>query len=177
PASGHVAKDSTAALRSLAAAVEARRQRLTVGQRSLLVCAGVDVADDAVQVLFGVDLDVHEGELVALLGTNGAGKSTLLKAVSGLVDPSGGTILFDGKDVTHADPRTRLDLGIVQMPGGRSIFPTLTVDECLRLAGWAHRDDPRHVKEATAPALDRFPVLGRRRSTMAAHLSGGELQM
>src|SRR5207253_5934713 len=159
------------------AAVEARRQRLTVGQRSLLVCAGVDVAYDAVQVLFGVDLDVHEGELVALLGTNGAGKSTLLKAVSGLVDPSGGTILFDGKDVTHADPRMRLDLGIVQMPGGRSIFPTLTVDECLRLAGWAHRDDPRHVKEATARALEQFPILGRRRSTMAGDLSGGEQQM
>ena len=176
-ASRYVAKDSAAALRSLAATVAVRRQRLTAGQRSFLVCAGVDVAYDSVQVLFGVDLDVREGELVALLGTNGAGKSTLLKAISGLVEPSGGTILFDGKDVTHADPRTRLDLGIVQMPGGRSIFPTLTVDECLRLAGWAHRDDPRHVEEATKRAIAQFPVLERRRSTMAGDLSGGEQQM
>jgi ABC-type branched-subunit amino acid transport system ATPase component/predicted MFS family arabinose efflux permease len=176
-ASKYVAKDSAAALRSLAATVEARRQRLTAATRSLLVCAGVDVAYEAVQVLFGVDLDIQEGELVALLGTNGAGKSTLLKAVSGLVEPTGGAILFDGTDITHADPRTRLDLGIVQMPGGRSIFPTLSVDECLRLAGWAHKDDPRHVKEATGRALERFPVLEKRRSTMAGDLSGGEQQM
>jgi ABC-type branched-subunit amino acid transport system ATPase component/predicted MFS family arabinose efflux permease len=176
-ASRYVAKDASAALRSLAAAVDVRRQRLTVGQRSFLVCAGVDVAYDAVQVLFGIDLDVREGELIALLGTNGAGKSTLLKAISGLVEPAAGTVLFDGKDITHADPRTRLDLGIVQMPGGRSIFPTLSVDECLRLAGWAHRGDPQHVKQATALALERFPVLGQRRSTMAGDLSGGEQQM
>jgi ABC-type branched-subunit amino acid transport system ATPase component/predicted MFS family arabinose efflux permease len=176
-AAKYVGKDSAAALRSLAAAVDARRQRLNAGERSLLVCAGVDVAYDAVQVLFGVDLDVQEGELVALLGTNGAGKSTLLKAVSGLVDPSSGTILFDGTDITHADPRTRLDLGIVQMPGGRSIFPALTVDECLRLAGWAHKNDPQHVREATERALDQFPVLDQRRSTMAGDLSGGEQQM
>jgi branched-chain amino acid transport system ATP-binding protein len=176
-ASKFVAKDAAAALRSLGATVAMRRQRLTAGDRSLLVCAGVDVAYDAVQVLFGVDLDVGEGELVALLGTNGAGKSTLLKAISGLVEPASGAILFDGVDVTHADPRTRLDLGIVQMPGGRSVFPTLTVDESLRIAGWAHRDDPEHVKRATALALERFPVLEARRSTMAGNLSGGEQQM
>jgi len=176
-ASKYVAKDSASALRSLAATVSMRRQRLTLGERSVLVCAGVDVAYEAVQVLFGVDLDVSEGELVALLGTNVAGKSTLLKAISGLVEPASGVILFDGVDITHVDPRTRLDLGVVQMPGGRSVFPTLTVDECLRLAGWAHRDDPAHVKSATALALERFPVLSERRSTMAGALSGGEQQM
>jgi branched-chain amino acid transport system ATP-binding protein len=164
-------------LKSLAATVAMRHQRLAAGERSLLVCAGVDVAYESVQVLFGVDLDVREGELVALLGTNGAGKSTLLKAISGLVEPASGAILFDGVDITHVDPRTRLDLGIVQMPGGRSVFPTLTVDECLRLAGWAHRDDPEHVRSATSLALERFPVLAERRSTMAGALSGGEQQM
>jgi branched-chain amino acid transport system ATP-binding protein len=129
-AAGSAGKDAAAALRSLAAAVASRRERLTAGARSLLVCTGVDVAYDAVQVLFGVDVTVAEGELVALLGTNGAGKSTLLKAVSGLVEPSSGSVLFDGVDITHMDPRGRLDLGIVQMPGGRSVFPTLTDDEC-----------------------------------------------
>jgi branched-chain amino acid transport system ATP-binding protein len=176
-AARYVEKDAAAALRSLAATVAMRRQRLTAGERSLLVCAGVDVAYDAVQVLFGVELDVREGELVALLGTNGAGKSTLLKAISGLVEPASGAILFDGVDITHAAPRARLDLGIVQMPGGRSVFPTLHVDECLRLAGWAHRDDPAHVKAATALAFERFPVLRERHSTMAGDLSGGEQQM
>jgi branched-chain amino acid transport system ATP-binding protein len=113
-----------------------------------------------------------------LLGTNGAGKSTLLKAISGLVDPAGGAIWFDGRDVTHLDPMASTRLGIVQMPGGRSVFPTLTVKECLRLAGWIYRrEDPAHVKAATARALDYFPILRDRTDTLAGNLSGGEQQM
>src|SRR3954452_1316776 len=81
----------------------------------LLSCREVDVAYDKVQILFGVDLDVEQGEIVALLGTNGAGKSTLLKAVSGLVDPAGGQILFAGQDITHVDAVTTAKLGIVQV--------------------------------------------------------------
>ena len=88
-----------------------------------LSCRGVDVAYDQVQVLFGVDLDVEEGEIVALLGTNGAGKSTLLKAVSGLVDPIAGSIAFDGRDITHADAVTTSRLGII------------AVTACARAAG------------------------------------------
>src|SRR5439155_9336422 len=91
---------------------------------ALLSCRGVDVAYDKVQVLFGVDIDVHEGEIVALLRTNGAGKSTLLKAVSRLVDPSAGTIHFDGRDVTRAGAVETAKLGKVQVPGGRPVFPT-----------------------------------------------------
>ncbi|MEY2469700.1 MAG: hypothetical protein QOF21_2398, partial [Actinomycetota bacterium] len=126
-----VKDDANKALRSLAATVELRRQRLDAGEKSMLLCAGVDVAYDSVQVLFGVDFDVKEGEAVALLGTNGAGKSTLLKAISGLVPPSGGAIFFDGQDITQFDARRAAKAGIVQMPGGRSIFPTLTVGESL----------------------------------------------
>ncbi|HLN42500.1 MAG TPA: ATP-binding cassette domain-containing protein, partial [Acidimicrobiales bacterium] len=70
----------------------------------LLECRGVHVAYDKVRVLFGVDMEIRQGEIVALLGTNGAGKSTLLKAVSGLVEPIAGSIVFDGRDITHADP-------------------------------------------------------------------------
>src|SRR5436190_23286194 len=81
---------------------------------SFLSCRGVEVAYDQVQVLFGVDLDVEDGEIVALLGTNGAGKSTLLKAVSGLVDPIAGSIFFDGRDITHADAVETSRLGIIQ---------------------------------------------------------------
>ncbi len=86
----------------------------------LLSCRGVDVAYDKVQVLFGVDLDVQRGEIVALLGTNGAGKSTLLKAVSGLVQPVAGHIWFDGKDITKADAVATATQGIVQVPGGKA---------------------------------------------------------
>src|SRR5436305_15328154 len=84
----------------------------------LLECRGVDVCYDKVQVLFGVDIEVHDGEIVALLGTNGAGKSTLLKAVSGLVRPTAGTILFGGRDISRATPLETTALGIVQVPGG-----------------------------------------------------------
>jgi ABC-type branched-subunit amino acid transport system ATPase component/predicted MFS family arabinose efflux permease len=174
----YVADDAARALRTLATTVELRHQRLTAGQRSLLLCRGVDVAYDSVQVLFGVDLEVQEGEIVALLGTNGAGKSTLLKAVSGLVDPMGGAIFFDGEDVTHRDARTSAQLGIIQMPGGRSIFPTLTVDECLRLAGWMYkRHDRQHVAQALAQVQQYFPVLAERGDQLAGDLSGGEQQM
>jgi ABC-type branched-subunit amino acid transport system ATPase component/predicted MFS family arabinose efflux permease len=173
----YVASDSRKALRQLAAAIELRNLARS-GERPLLTCTGVDVAYDKVKVLFDVDFTVHEGEIVALLGTNGAGKSTLLKAISGLVDPSGGAIWFDGRDVTHLDPMSSTKLGIVQMPGGRSVFPTLTVKECLRLAGWIYRrQDDDHVKAATARALEYFPILVQREDTLAGNLSGGEQQM
>jgi ABC-type branched-subunit amino acid transport system ATPase component/predicted MFS family arabinose efflux permease len=174
----YVASDSRKALRQLAAAIELRNLTRSGEKRPLLTCTGVDVAYDKVKVLFDVDFSVQEGEIVALLGTNGAGKSTLLKAISGLVDPSGGAIWFDGRDVTHLDPMTSTKFGIVQMPGGRSVFPTLSVKECLRLAGWIYRrQDDEHVKAATARALEYFPILVQRADTLAGNLSGGEQQM
>src|SRR4029077_11811518 len=110
----------------------------------------VDVAYDQVQVLFNVDFELTEGEIVALLGTNGAGKSTLLRAISGVVDPIGGAIFFNGRDITHADANQTARLGIAQVPGGRAVFPTLTVAEHLRAAGWLYRDDPKYLESANA---------------------------
>jgi len=178
-ASAHsfVAGDAAKALRVMAARLEERRRRAEAQERSMLVCTGVDAGYDSVQVLFEVDFDVAEGEIVALLGTNGAGKSTLLKAISGLLDPSGGAVIFDGTDVTHMNPVERARLGIVQMPGGRSVFPTLSVTECLRLAGWLHKGDPAHIEKATTTALEYFPVLRDRSGQLAGNLSGGEQQM
>jgi ABC-type branched-subunit amino acid transport system ATPase component/MFS family permease len=156
-----------------------RQQRAAAGQAgAILSCRAVDAAYGQVQVLFDVDLDVHEGEILALLGTNGAGKSTVLKTVSGLLEPTGGRIVFDGHDVTGISPRAAVELGIVQMPGGRSVFPTLTVGESLRLAGWMYkRSDPAHVARATEQVLDYFPVLRERGDQLAGDLSGGEQQM
>src|SRR5205085_10458276 len=113
-----------------------RRRERVMAVEPHLVCKGVDVAYGQVQVLFGVDMEVERNEIVALLGTNGAGKSTLLKAISGLVDPMGGEIRFDGDDITHIGAVKAARLGIVQVPGGRAVFPTLTVAEHFRAATW-----------------------------------------
>ena len=107
----------------------------------LLLVRNVDVSYDNVQVLFGVNFEIDEGEIVALLGTNGAGKSTLLKAIAGVVPADGGAIVFDGRDATYAPPHEIAARGIVMVPGGQGVFPSLTVDENLRLAGWLDRDD------------------------------------
>src|SRR5258708_30172796 len=103
-----------------------------------LVCRGIDVAYDKVQVLFGVDLEVERNEIVALLGTNGAGKSTLLKAISGLVDPQAGKIWFDRQDITKADPVTTSKLGLIQEPRGNAVFPTLTVADHFKASTWPY---------------------------------------
>ncbi len=144
---------------------------------ALLVCRGVEVAYDQVQVLFGVDMVVHEGECVALLGTNGAGKSTLLKAISGVVDPIGGAIFFNGKDITHLAAANTTAEGVIQVPGGKAVFPTLTVAEHLRAAGWLYRDDPEHLDASTKEVLRTFPRLEERIDQLAGNLSGGEQQM
>jgi branched-chain amino acid transport system ATP-binding protein len=142
-----------------------------------LVCRGVDVAYDKVQVLFGVDLDVERNEIVALLGTNGAGKSTLLKAISGLVDPSAGSIWFDGQDITHADALTTSKMGIIQVPGGKAVFPTLTVAEHFKASTWLYdNDDPREVQARIERVLELFPRVRERWDQMAGNLSGGEQQ-
>src|SRR4051794_3221441 len=143
----------------------------------LLSCREVDVAYDKVQILFGVDLDVEQGEIVALLGTNGAGKSTLLKAVSGLVDPAAGQILFAGEDITHVDAVTTAKLGIVQVPGGKAVFPTLTVAEHFRAGCWLFANEANDDVDArTERVLEMFPRLRERWDQMAGNLSGGEQQ-
>ena len=151
-------------------------ERIDTGT-ALLSCRGVDVAYDKVQVLFGVDLDVERGEIVALLGTNGAGKSTLLKAVSGLVDPIGGQIIFDGVDIPHADAVAPATRGIVQVPGGKAVFPTLTVAEHFAVGAWLFaEEDPADVDRRTQEVLEMFPRLRERWEQMAGNLSGGEQQ-
>jgi ABC-type branched-subunit amino acid transport system ATPase component/predicted MFS family arabinose efflux permease len=147
------------------------------GRVKLLLVRGVDVHYDQVQVLFNVDLEIDEGEIVALLGTNGAGKSTLLRAISGLVEPSNGAIVFDGRDMTHTPPDEIAGRGVTQVPGGQGVFPSLTVAENLQLASWIHRKDTARVKAATDRVLEIFPVLSGRLDEPAGNLSGGQQQM
>ncbi|MGI8608409.1 MAG: ATP-binding cassette domain-containing protein [Candidatus Dormibacteria bacterium] len=156
-------------------AADHKHQPMKVDPNAILVCKGVDVAYDSVQVLFGVDLQVKRGEIVALLGTNGAGKSTLLKAVSGLVKPTSGSITFAGKEIAGSGPAHAAGLGIVQVPGGKGIFPTLTVAEHFNLAGWLVKDREQ-VTSGTEEVLRRFPRLRERFQQLAGNLSGGEQQ-
>ena len=144
---------------------------------ALVECQGLDVAYGPVQVLFGVDFTVEDGEIVALLGTNGAGKSTLLKAVSGLIEPSAGKVFFDGADITGAEAEAVTRAGVSLMPGGKGIFPTVTVDEHLRLAAWTFRKDTARIDAARAEVLGLFPILAERHAQPAGYLSGGEQQM
>ncbi len=153
-----------------------RRQRAD-GTGHLLMVRSLDAGYDGVQVVFGVDLDVGDGEMVAVLGTNGAGKSTLMRAISGLVVPTAGEVMFDGKAITTYEAHRITEAGILQVPGGRGIFPGLTVAECLRVAGWLYDTDDQDLARATETVLDYFPVLSQRWHTPAGSLSGGEQQM
>jgi ABC-type branched-subunit amino acid transport system ATPase component/MFS family permease len=148
------------------------------GNPRILIARELEVGYDGVQVLFGVDMEIVEGEIVALLGTNGAGKSTLLRAICGVVEADRGAVVFDGTDITHAPPHEIAARGVVQVPGGAGVFPSLTVDENLRLAGWLQRrDDPEGTETALARAVEHFPILGQRGHEPAGDLSGGQQQM
>ena len=147
------------------------------GNAKLLLLRGVFAGYDNRMVLQGLNMEMEEGEIVALLGTNGAGKSTLLKAISGTVEADKGAIIFDGRDITHAPPHEIAAMGIVQMPGGQGVFGSLTVRENLELAGWTHRRDADGVARARAEVLELFPVLNERLDEAAVNLSGGQQQM
>ncbi len=143
----------------------------------LLQVQGVDASYGPVQILFGLDVDIDEGEIVALLGTNGAGKSTLFKCITGLLPPGRGKILFQGEDLVGRSADEIAEMGVVMMPGGKSVFPTLTVRENLRLASWLKRKDKKAVDEAEERVLAMFPRLEERIDQMAGNMSGGEQQM
>ena len=157
-----------------AASVAASRPEDT-GAELLLEVEGIDVFYDAVQVLSGVDLHVRRGERVALLGTNGAGKSTILKAASGLVVPTAGTVRWKGKDITTMPADQRVKLGLGQVPGGRGLFPSLTVGENLRMGGYLIPDGQR-IEEEVKRVTSYFPWIAERTDQPAGTLSGGEQQ-
>ncbi|MFZ6003525.1 MAG: MFS transporter [Actinomycetota bacterium] len=162
---------------NLAASMAAEEWRRTraAGKGKLLVCRNIDVAYDGVQVLFDVDFDVDDGEIIALLGTNGAGKSTLLRAISGIQEASSGAIVFDGRDITHMPPHETAGRGVVQMPGGKGVFPNLSVKENLVLGSWMN-EDQADVSARLAEVFEIFPALRDRIDTPAGQLSGGEQQ-
>lgn len=180
-ASGTVASDIRTARAASMAHQESERAK-AARQNKILVCRAVGVRFDDVQILFNVDLDVREGEIVALVGTNGAGKSTLLRAICGLAPAADGAIYYDGRDITNAPAHENAQRGVVYMPGGQGVFPLMTVRDNLRTAQWLHRSD-RAASDASGEnvdideVLEMFPRLRERLGTQAGTLSGGEQQM
>jgi ABC-type branched-subunit amino acid transport system ATPase component len=124
------------------------------------------------EVIRDVNLDVRPGEVVACIGANGAGKTTTLRAISGMIHPRAGHVVFGGKDVTGAAPDRIAKLGLIHIPEGRGLFPRLTVEDTLRLVANTAGHDVD-----IAPAFDLFPKLRQRRHQLVGTLSGGEQQM
>ncbi|HEV7886324.1 MAG TPA: ATP-binding cassette domain-containing protein, partial [Acidimicrobiales bacterium] len=141
----------------------------------LLDIKGIDVFYGKVQVLYDVDFHIRRGERVALLGTNGAGKSTVLKAASRLIDVAKGSLHWKGDDITKARAEDLVRKGLGQVPGGRGLFPTLTVLENLRMGGFIYKD-PKQVDAEIDRVLPYFPWVKERFGQLAGTLSGGEQQ-
>jgi branched-chain amino acid transport system ATP-binding protein len=147
------------------------------GSGAALECVDLQVSYGRSAVLHGVSLSVAPGEVLALLGTNGAGKSTVLRAITGLTPPRRGRVLLHGADVTGSSPMKMARRGLAYMPGGRGIFPDLSVRENLSMAGWVGRKEKDHTARGLTRALELFPVLSSRLADRAGLLSGGQQQM
>ena len=143
----------------------------------LIELRNIDVFYGAIQVLFGVNLTINHGEIVALLGTNGAGKSTALKVIAGQVLPRSGVVLLEGTNITALSAERRVPLGLAQIPGGRAVFGSLTVIENLELFASSLGGDKAAVKRGIEKTFVAFPRLEQHRHRDAETLSGGEQQM
>ncbi len=143
---------------------------------ALLEVTGLDVHYGAIHALRGIHLSVEEKQIVTLIGANGAGKSTTLRAISGMVRPSGGRVVFGGQDITGRKPHDIVARGISHAPEGRGIFANLTVDDNLEIGAYT-RHDRDGIARDRARALELFPRLKERLSQSAGTLSGGEQQM
>ncbi len=142
----------------------------------MLTLQGVRTYYGNIEALKGIDLEVREGEIIALLGANGAGKTTTLNSISGLTPPRSGQVIFGGRDIRGQRPELTVAQGLIQVPEGRHIFPALTVLENLKMGAYLRRD-----KKGVADDLDYvmtlFPILATRAAQTGGTLSGGEQQM
>jgi branched-chain amino acid transport system ATP-binding protein len=142
----------------------------------LLQVTDLHVKYGNIEVLHGINLQVGQGEIVTIVGANGAGKSTTLLTISGLVKPSKGTILLDGRPLEKMKAHEIVEAGIAQVPEGRRVFGTLTTQENLGLGAFT-RNDPQKIKKNLDWIYGLFPILAERKQQLAGTLSGGEQQM
>ena len=175
----YIRNDLSLVVEELLEEQEEFHKRTTQGTATpALQVANLDFSYGQVQVLFDVNFEVQPGETVALLGTNGAGKSTVLRVISGLAVPERGVVRLDGRNITYVSPEARArHLGIMQLPGGKGVFASLTVDQNLAVSARLNAESHREVDERIAGVYDLFPELGDRRRQTASSLSGGQQQM
>lgn len=147
-----------------------------MSEKTALSIIGLKVKYGAIEALKGIDIEVKEGEVVALLGANGAGKTTTLRKISGLAEASEGSIQFYGKEITSMEPEKIAKLGIAQCPEGRQIFRDLTVEENLKIGAFTINDS-KQIENNFERVYKYFPVLKERKNQIASTLSGGEQQM
>ncbi len=145
-------------------------------KKSALSVKNLVVRYGAVEALKGIDIEVKEGEIVALLGANGAGKTSTLRTISGLVEAAGGSIVYYGQDLVKVEAEKIASLGISQSPEGRQVFRDFTVEENLKIGAFTLKN--KHRMEDNFKRVYRyFPVLEQRKDQIASTLSGGEQQM
>ncbi len=148
----------------------------TAGAQPLLQLLNVESSYGPIRAIRGVSLKVERGQIAAVLGSNGAGKTTILKTISGILDPTKGSVGFAGQDITARDPAEIVRLGLVQAPEGREVFPLLSVRENLAMGAYTREDRDAVARDLEA-VLGYFPILKERAAQMAGLLSGGQQQM
>jgi branched-chain amino acid transport system ATP-binding protein len=151
-------------------------QTTTGNGKVILKLRDVHTYYGTIQALKGISLEVHDGEIVTLIGANGAGKSTTLRSINGLNHPREGTIEFQGTDITNTAPHDIVRMGISQSPEGRRVFPRMSVLENLEMGAY-QRDNRAEIAEDLERVYSLFPRLNERRTQKAGTLSGGEQQM
>lgn len=147
-----------------------------MSNEALLAVQNLSVHYGVIQALHEISLEIHPGEIVTLIGSNGAGKTTTLGAISGLLNPSNGSVYFGGQDIKGLPPHERVPKGLVLVPEGRRIFPTMTVAENLDLGAYTRKDKAQMATDLKE-VYELFPRLWERRQQAAGTMSGGEQQM
>lgn len=142
----------------------------------MLTITDMHIGIGNLKIIQGISLEVRGGEIVSLMGANGAGKTTFLRALSGLGDITGGTVEFEGQDITHATSQEIVEAGLIQIPEGRQLFPLMSVKENLEIGAHTNRAKAR-MKENLEYVYTLFPELKEMNSQAAGNLSGGQQQM
>lgn len=143
----------------------------------ILTLDKVDVFYGEVQALFGVSLEVDEGEIVSIIGSNGAGKTTTMRSIMGLRTARRGTIRFEGEDITRLKTHSTVSKGAVYVPEGRLVFPDVSIQDNLEMGAYSKSYSRKQLGEKIDEQYDLFPRLKERRGQLAGSLSGGEQQM
>ena len=143
---------------------------------AMLEIKDLEVFYGMIQAIKGVSFEVNEGEVIALIGANGAGKTTILHTITGLLDARGGSVVFDGTDITKVPAHRIVSMGMAHVPEGRRVFANLSVYQNLKMGAYT-RKDKQEIEDTLNMVYDRFPRLKERQNQMAGTLCGGEQQM